>query len=273
MEIPRNIRDLLKEIGFTDYEIAIYVTLVTKGSLNAKELSSLSDVPYSRIYQIIQTLSDKKFIIKDEESRPTLYSATPPVDALKFARDQHFNEMDSRTKMLFDELNPIYLTKSIPQKLDVFQIEGQDHCLIKMEKMINKTQKSVGVITANLEVLESIYPVLEKLRLKGISDITLLIEGGKFEQEFKKFHLFKKYLKIAEIRRVPKIFGTLAVVDDGNESMFMFKKNFMDEEVHAGIFCDNPMLSSLSVSYFEHLAEGSGEFSSPKRRLTKIKLF
>ena len=70
-EIPDNVKEALKSIGLTDYEISIYLTLISKGPMDARELSEASGVPYSRIYNILTQLEkDKLWIIKEEESRP-----------------------------------------------------------------------------------------------------------------------------------------------------------------------------------------------------------
>ncbi|TFF92729.1 MAG: TrmB family transcriptional regulator, partial [Promethearchaeota archaeon] len=71
-EIPDNVKESLHEIGLTDYEISIYLTLISKGPMDARELSDASGVPYSRIYNILTNLEkEKKWIIKEEESRPS----------------------------------------------------------------------------------------------------------------------------------------------------------------------------------------------------------
>lgn len=273
MDIPKNVKDNLRDLGFTDYETSIYITLVTKGPLNAKDLSNLSNVPYSRIYQIIQTLIDKKFIIRDEQSRPTLYAATPPIDALKAAREQHFQDLDHKTKFLFDELNPIFLMKTIPQRLDIFLIEGRDNCLIKIEKLVNKTKKSIYISTANTEVLETLYPVLEKLRLKGLFQICLLIQNGRFEQDFRDSTLYKKYAKFGEIRSVEKVFGTVVVIDDGIEFFFMQEKNFMENKTIAGIFSEEPLLAYFIFEYYKFIYNTAQKINTAEKVLTKINIF
>ncbi|MHA1328454.1 MAG: helix-turn-helix domain-containing protein, partial [Promethearchaeota archaeon] len=71
-EIPEAVKESLRAIGLTDYEISIYLTLISKGPMDARELSEASGVPYSRIYNILTQLEkEKMWIIKEEESRPS----------------------------------------------------------------------------------------------------------------------------------------------------------------------------------------------------------
>ena len=89
-ETPDNIKYALRAIGLTDYEIAIYLTLISKGPMDARELSGASGVPYSRIYNILTQLEkEKKFLHKEEESRPSRYFPKSPDEALTIAKIQN----------------------------------------------------------------------------------------------------------------------------------------------------------------------------------------
>ena len=82
-EIPDNVKMSLKSIGLTDYEISIYLTLIARGPMDARELSEASNVPYSRIYNILTQLEkEKMWIIKEEESRPSQRAEDNPKTAL-----------------------------------------------------------------------------------------------------------------------------------------------------------------------------------------------
>ena len=59
-EIPESVKESLKSIGLTDYEISIYLTLISRGPMDARELSDASGVPYSRIYNILTQLEKEK---------------------------------------------------------------------------------------------------------------------------------------------------------------------------------------------------------------------
>ncbi|GAJ16960.1 unnamed protein product, partial [marine sediment metagenome] len=86
-EIPENAKASLRAIGLTDYEISIYITLISKGPMDARELSEASGVPYSRIYNILtQMEKEKMWILKEAESRPSRYFAKSPDEALIIAK-------------------------------------------------------------------------------------------------------------------------------------------------------------------------------------------
>ena len=88
-EIPDNVKESLKILKLTDYEISIYLTLISKGPMDARELSEASGVPYSRIYNILTQLEKDKMWILKEDSRPSRYFAKSPDEALVIAKKQY----------------------------------------------------------------------------------------------------------------------------------------------------------------------------------------
>ncbi|MBD3351193.1 MAG: hypothetical protein GF364_06880 [Candidatus Lokiarchaeota archaeon] len=266
VDIPKNIKSNLKDLGFTDYETSIYITLLITGPLNAKELSKASKVPYSRIYQVIQELNNKEFITKDKDSRPTLFYGAPPLDALKSARKRYYKEFDRKTKFLFDELNPMYLMKNAPQRLEIYQIEGKKYCINKMQKLTRRAKNDVLLATSNTDILKSIYPILKELRLKGISNIHLLIQSGQFEKNFRKSELFDSIKKIAQIKKTEKVFGTLIVIDGGLDAFMIYEKSLVDECIISGIFSEAPLLGIILFQYFQYLYDGAKIIHSSKTK-------
>ncbi|MHA1376439.1 MAG: TrmB family transcriptional regulator, partial [Promethearchaeota archaeon] len=92
------VKEALRSIGLTDYEIAIYLTLISKGPMDARELSDASGVPYSRIYNILTQLEkDKMWILKEESSRPSKYFSKSPDEALVIAKKQYNESFDEHS--------------------------------------------------------------------------------------------------------------------------------------------------------------------------------
>lgn len=70
MDIERE----LQSLGFSEYETKVLLTAIRSGSSSAKELSKESGVPYSRIYEPLNTLSEKGWLVR-LEGRPTRFQA------------------------------------------------------------------------------------------------------------------------------------------------------------------------------------------------------
>ena len=62
MNISRETLDALKTLGLTDYETRIYISLNSIISGTATEISQAPQVPRSRVYTILKSLSKKGFL-------------------------------------------------------------------------------------------------------------------------------------------------------------------------------------------------------------------
>ena len=51
-------KETLKKLGLTDYEIKVYITLMEYGSLTGREISIKSGVPQGRTYDILSKLEE-----------------------------------------------------------------------------------------------------------------------------------------------------------------------------------------------------------------------
>ena len=127
-QIPENVKESLKKLGLTDYEISIYITLISKGPMDARELSEASGVPYSRIYNILTQLEKEKMWILKEDSRPSRYFAKSPDEALVIAKKQYNDSFNEHSSKIIHTLTPIYQSHDTPIKIALYIHRGRDVC-------------------------------------------------------------------------------------------------------------------------------------------------
>ncbi len=70
----------LKELGFTRYESACYMALISKHPVNGSELSKISGIARSRIYDVLRNMISKGYVIEIEASQ---YAPFPPDELVK----------------------------------------------------------------------------------------------------------------------------------------------------------------------------------------------
>ena len=80
MAIDDETRAALREMGLNAYEIDTYLVLVSGGQLTAMDISERANVPYSKMYEVLNSLKEKGWI-KSTESRPFKYYPVPPLEA------------------------------------------------------------------------------------------------------------------------------------------------------------------------------------------------
>ncbi|MCX8169169.1 MAG: hypothetical protein N3E39_03015 [Candidatus Methanomethylicia archaeon] len=72
----------LKSFGLTEYEAKVYLALLERGELTAEEISSLSNVPLPRVYDVLNNL-EKKGFVKIISGRPRRFECIEPKYAFQ----------------------------------------------------------------------------------------------------------------------------------------------------------------------------------------------
>ncbi len=253
-QISDEIKSSLKSIGLTEYEVNIYLTLIACGPLNARELADKSTVPYSRIYNILQMLEEKEFILKEEESRPSRYFAKSPDEALVIARQRNQEEFNKHAEKILEELTPVYQEKDIPIKIALYVLRGKNSCMARLNSIIKTTNKAFYIATSDLELLQEIFEDLRALRSRGVRQIRVLMEEGDVKDK-KNAELLKNYQEIADIRFRNQIFGSGVVRDEGEDALVILSRKFFSSKSYFGILTDHLAFGPAAMDYYGYLFE------------------
>jgi sugar-specific transcriptional regulator TrmB len=76
------IQKALETLGLTEYETKAYISLVEKGTCTAGSLSKLTEIPHSKIYEVLMRLEKRK-LIEAQKGRPILFKAVKPSTAIE----------------------------------------------------------------------------------------------------------------------------------------------------------------------------------------------
>ncbi len=140
----------LVEIGFSEYEAKAYVALLRKSPVTGYELSKLSGVPRSMIYEVVGKLTARGAAMTLRTGGATKYAPVPAAEFL----DQLRREQEELIDSLKDEL--IALGAS-PDLEYVWHIEGHDNIVGKAMEMIGQARSRVyvGFLPAAFPALQS----------------------------------------------------------------------------------------------------------------------
>jgi len=216
--------DALKGIGLNLYERKLWVALLAKGVATAGELSSMTNVPRSRTYDVLESLAEKGFVML-QSSRPLKYVAIPPAEALERVKNKMRMDYEAKVERierlknspLLDELENIHkqgLSLVSPEDISG-SLKGKYSVLQQIDSMFKTASNSVNIVTtpAGLnELYENHYNLLKNLKQKGVEiKIAARIDESCSEA-------LTALSGIAEIRRIVDdkipIFGKFYVVDD-----------------------------------------------------------
>lgn len=125
----------LTEFGFSKYETACYLALAANHPSNGSQLSKLSGVARSRIYDVLRNLIKKSMVFEVE---PGLYVPLPPEELKKRLRTQAENNLSILEKQL----------DSISQESNyehILTIRGYEQVISKAEDIIDSAKQELYV--------------------------------------------------------------------------------------------------------------------------------
>ena len=77
MSISDRSRKAMENLGLTGYEIRVYLSLLDTGSMTAADISKKSGVPYSKIYEVLNSLEEKGWLESGAQGRKSFSPSLP----------------------------------------------------------------------------------------------------------------------------------------------------------------------------------------------------
>jgi sugar-specific transcriptional regulator TrmB len=150
----------LVRIGFSEYEAKAYVALLRENPVTGYQLSKLSGVPRSMIYEVAGKLTARGAAMTLRTGSATKYA---PVPAGEFF-DQLRREQQELIGSLKDDLSAF---AAAPDLDYVWNLEGRDTIMGKGKEMIDQARMRIylALLPATLPTL---LPALEKAIRRGV---------------------------------------------------------------------------------------------------------
>ncbi len=246
MSINENTRETLREMGFNAYEVDAYMALLEKGQLTAMEVSQVAKVPYSKIYDVLNSLKGKGWI-KSNETRPFRYYPVSPVEATAVTKQRLEDRYQSWEQTIAEALQPLYEKREIVERPDILILHGQQAVVTKLEEVLKKANKEVMIAAPifAMPIVASADQLLAGLR-KNVN--VRLMAAGKSDD----WKALKKIAGVNELRVREHMFGG-GVIADGKEAML-----FLGEERPSLVIWSNHVgLVGFAREYFQFLWDSS----------------
>lgn len=114
----------LEQLGFDQKEQAVYLALTDLGRVSPTVLSKRTQIPRATLYAVLETLSEKGVITREQSGRTTYYLPSNPVSLLRLIEREResVDAKESTARELVEYLLPLAQGKdhSIP-KLLIFE--------------------------------------------------------------------------------------------------------------------------------------------------------
>lgn len=236
------IREVLRDIGLTEYEALAYTALISLGELTAIKISEATSIPYSKIYSVLENLKNRGWIGVREE-RPKTYFPRSPIDALRSEKMRMENRFQLYEKIILEDLQPLFEQMRVKEKPEIWMIRGNKNIFSNIIRIVKNTKYRLMIAIPKMsqEIHQNLLPLLRQLQ--GI-EIQLLVTD-------ELFHSMEKHdLILGEVRTRNEMFGG-GLVSDGRECMIFLG----EEHGHLAIWSDDIGLTTIARVYFEHLWE------------------
>ena len=231
----------LREIGLTEYETRAYLFLIETGATTASRISANTDVPYSKIYEVLNSL-EKKGWIETRSGRPKRYYPKPPTEALEATRLRLENTMKAWGRSVLDELQPRYDKREIREKPDVWILRGEFDAIAKLKDVVGnaETELMVAVPPLTKPLLDTVLPMLKSLPATNVR-LLLIISRDQIAS-------LETLSGIGEVRMKQNMFGG-GIIADGREALLILG----EKRPSLIIWSDHLGLVKFAKDYFQHL--------------------
>ncbi len=247
MSINENTRDALREMGLNAYEIDAYIVLLEGGQMTAMEISQQATVPYSKMYEVLNSLKEKGWI-KSSETRPFKYYPVPPLEATRFTKLRLEDKYLNWENTVAENLQPLYEKRELVERTDMLILRGQQAVLSKLEEVLKKA--SLEIVIAAPEFAKPVIALAEPLLGSGLKktvSVKLMAAGKKQDWLF-----LRKFPGLSELRTRDHMFGG-GVIADGKEAML-----FLGEDKPTLVIWSNHVgLVGFAREYFQFLWDSS----------------
>jgi sugar-specific transcriptional regulator TrmB len=251
----------MENLGLTSYEIRVYLSLLDAGAMTASDISKKSGVPYSKIYEVLNSLEEKGWLESDS-SRPQKFFPKSPSTALEAMKSRHENNFREIQSTIVNELMPMYTKSGMKERPEIWVARGIPNIITKVNEIIQSSQQEllVALPFVAMDVARPLQPVLRTLHDRGVK--VNILASAKINAE-----TIKALSRIAEVRQRDGLFGG-GVIGDGRHVVIL-----LGEDTGNGgsfepiaIWADHAGLAGFAKGYFQYLWDDSDLHAAGKKR-------
>jgi len=216
------------------YEVKVWASLLSRGISTAGELSTISDVPRSRTYDILESLEKKGFIVM-KLGKPIKFVALKPEEVIERVKKnllRDATEKSKRLEKLKDEDILVELSGLFQEGVKFVEpadlsgsLKGRQNVYNHLDMLIREAEKTVTIVTTSSGInrkLEHLMPSLMKAKKRGVK----VRIAAPINDTNKK--VAKDLSRVAEIKQTGKLRARFVIIDS-QQLMFMVLD---DDKVH-----------------------------------------
>jgi len=249
MIVEKSFIERLKIFGLNSYESKLWSALLSRKEAGAGELADISEVPRSRSYDVLESLEEKGFIVK-QSKKPIRYVAVPPSKVLERIK----SKIEEQTSEVIENLDKMGESKILSDLSELHEkgienletmdlsgtIKGRENIYHHLSMMMKNAKEEIFLMTTDKAINQK-YEMFNKLmndaKKKGIKLKFNIPKNSDKE-------IITKLKRLGEVNLSNNI-NRMCLIDN-NEALFMVNK---DDEVHKnydlGIWVKTPYFTNF----------------------------
>lgn len=253
---PELVRRIKEYFNLNIYETKVWIALLSKGIASAGEIASISGVPRSRTYDVLESLEKRGFAIV-KIGKPVKYIAVKPIEVIEKMKSNTLYEANEKVKNLsglketseYEELEKLHKTGISPIKTHEItgSMKGRANILSRLRELIQNAEKEIIISTSAVDFEDKsrvLIPSLEEAMKKNLK-IKLVLTGSPEK--------IKKISARSKIKPIVSNSDAKLYISDRKEILFMITPDNSDEEM--GIWLNSPYFAA-SISEMLDLNSG-----------------
>jgi len=265
MEIAQ-IREILNRVGLSEYEAKAYTTLLMLGPSKASEISKESQIPQSKIYEVLETLALKQ-LVETLEGRPKEFRAIEPEIALinlLNEKEREINQLKREIKLVSKILKPVREKQNLLYGVWTSKGKKWNEFFDRMAEMIDRSRKYCYGITREFTRTSRMVEAVKNCLKRGVKFRVLGLDYPQGE----KLGVAKWYLSIgAEVRYLKMKIHPRILVVDGEEVLIRLDGEPVKKEgfLFYSLYSKDPSLVKVMDEYVKGLWKRAKPLKLTKR--------
>lgn len=171
---------LLKELGLKEYESKSFVALARLPSATAKEISEVSEVPRTRVYDATQVLEEKG-LVEIQHSNPQRFRAVPVEEAVETLQAE-YESRAVRLREVLRKIEPAPVEEESAITHEVWALSGGTAIANRTGQVIAGADREVVFVIGHEAVLtEALIDDLREARERGVTVVVGTVSGTVYE--------------------------------------------------------------------------------------------
>ena len=241
------------------YEARVWTALLSRGVSTAGELSSISDVPRSRTYDILESLEKKGFIVM-KIGKPIKFVALKPEEVIERVKKNLIVDATEKSKRLeklkgedvLEELSSLFTNgvKFVEPSDLSGSLRGRQNMYNHLDMMIRGAEKTITIVTTAEGLnrkMEALYPALEKAKSSGIK----IMIGAQVNSD--NLRIAKELTKVAEVKDTSGVAlkGRFAIVDSEQLVFMLMDDSIVHPNYDVAVWISTEFFAMVLEQMFE----------------------